>query len=245
MLAVQPTKYIYPPRAENSIPKEAIQDFLNMGYIPQYKYNDSRCVIKILPKTPGSPLSEQIELWNRHGERFRSYYTPDWLLEQIDTLRDILCLNPESWTLLDGGLLDQKHQAIKDTIVIWDILVRDGTHLLGTTYKERLDSLTHAIRITEQGNWYYTSTKHDPIDFGYKISDNLLLAKNNPQPTISQIWDVVEMVNAPYTVGDNIKPVLEGVMLKDPNGTLSMGFKEKNNMDWLIKSRVKTGRHLF
>jgi hypothetical protein len=236
MLTVQPTKYIYPPRAENCIPRDQAQIFLEMGWQPQLKYNDSRCLIKILP-------GHNIELWNRHGEKFRTYHAPQQLTQQLQTLAQTLQLSPDTWSLLDGGLLDQKHPAIKDTIIIWDILVRDGQHLLGTTYQDRYQSLTRPISTVE--TYWHTHPKHQPIDFGIKLDQNLILARNYTAADYNNIWEMAQTANAPWTVDGNLRPVLEGVVLKDPKGTLQMGYKIKNNTDWMVKSRVATGRHAF
>lgn len=236
-MKVQSTQYIFPPRAEHCIPRHEAAPFLEMGWQPQFKYNDSRTLIKILPG------SNNIELWNRHGERFRTYTAPDWLLEQIEQVIRTLGLSNHNWHLLDGGLLDQKHKAIKDTIVIWDILVQEGEHLLGTTYQERYNILHNAIHTAE--TFWYTHPSHQPIDFGLKLTDNVLLAKQYQAQDWDDMWNVVHTINKPFTTTESIKPVLEGVILKDPNGRLEMGYKMKNNTDWMVKSRVTTGRHRF
>lgn len=236
-LKVPTTQYIFPPRAETCIPKDDATVFLDMGWKPQLKYNDSHALIKILPEP------HKIELWNRHGERFRTYTAPDWLTEQLEQVAGALGLPNNQYHLLDGGLLDQKHQAIKDTIVIWDILVQNDEHLLGTTYQERYDILKNSIS-TEEPYWY-THPTHDPIDFGIKLTDNIILARQYDASDWDHIWETVHTINAPFSTKNDVKPVLEGVVLKDPNGRLEMGYKEKNNTDWMVKSRVKTGRHRF
>lgn len=237
-LKVPTTQYIFPPRAETCIPKGDAGLFLDMGWKPQLKYNDSHALIKILPGT-----TRNIELWNRHGERFRTYTTPDWLLDQLEQVAQALGLTSENWHLLDGGLLDQKHKAIKDTIVIWDILVQESEQLLGTTYQERYNKLLGAIQ-TEETYWY-THPKHEPIDFGIKLTDNIILARQYNAEDWDTLWNTVHTINAPYTTKDDIKPILEGVVLKLGEGKLAMGFKERNNTDWMVKCRIKTGRHRF
>ncbi len=235
-IKVQPTSYIYPPRAETCVPRNEAKIFMDMGWKPQYKYNDSRCLIKILP-------GNNIELWNRHGERFRTYTAPDWLHMELLEVAGALGLTSDSWHLLDGGLLDQKHQAIKDTIVIWDILVKEGEHLLGTTYQERYQILQNSISSEE--TFWYTHKTHQPINFGIKLTNHTLLARQYEPKDYESMWQTVQTVNAPYSTPTDIKPVLEGVIIKDPNGRLEMGYKEKNNTDWMVKSRVTTGRHRF
>lgn len=227
MLTVQPTQYIYPPRPENAIPKEHAEIYYSMGWKPQLKYNDSRALIKY--------VSGEITLWNRHGERFRTYHTPDWLTDQIKQAINTLGLSPTGYHLLDGGLLDQKHSAIKDTLVIWDILVQDGQHLLGTSYQQRYDEL----RVSDKP-WCYKQ-----FVFGLSLTDNIFVADYYSGDDHDMLWDMVAEVNAPFTVGKDIKPLIEGIVIKDPTAKLEMGYKEKNNTDWIVKSRVHTGRHRF
>lgn len=244
---VQPDKYIYPPRSTDAIPLTEAKIFATMGWIAQIKYNDGRTLIKYQPGKPP-------ELWNRHAERFRTYTAPNWLLEQLEHVATLLNLDQNQWTLLDGGLLDQKHQAIKDTIVIWDILVMNGKHLLGSRYKDRYDFLIG--NLTTGTPWHYTPPhkKHEPLDMGLRVTDNILIPRNiNPDPqTWQDTWDgLITTANAPYQIGKpgdknyDLKPVIEGLVFKNPNGELERGFKEKNNSQWMIRSRVETGRHRF
>jgi len=232
-LKVESTRYIFPPRPQSAMPFNDVVFFTEVGWGWQYKVNDSRCEIKYLPD--GS-----VELWNRHAERFRSYHCPDWLEDQLLAVRDQLGLSSSEYHLLDGGLYDQKHAAIKDTIVIWDILVRDGMHLLGTTYKERFDSIATG---TTPYNFSHETYEH-PIQFGlcYEDTPNVFHLEWNPCGDPRSCWDMVHVINKPF---DANSPLIEGMVFKDPDGRLEMGMSEKNNESWLCRTRVKTGRHPF
>lgn len=252
MLTVTPDQYIFPPRAEDAIPRKDTEFLGKMGWNAQLKYNDSRCIIKYLP-------DDKIELWNRHAEKFRTYTAPDSLIKQLQELRNILGLSKSEISMIDGGLLHQKHATIKDTIVIWDILVRDGEHLLGTTYKERYDFLTgNQISIKNAIEpWTLTLPNGKTYDLGLKFTgragttNNIFMPSNHPSSHWDTLWDFVDSVNAIYTRGKpgdtdyQIKPIIEGLFFKDPQGVLEMGFKQKNNDSWQMRSRVPTGRHLF
>lgn len=246
MLTVTPTQYIFPPRSQDAVPRADTSFLGEMGWIAQLKYNDSRCIIKYLPD--GS-----VELWNRHAERFRTYTAPPQLEEQLLELRNILGLSKSEISMIDGGLLHQKHATIKDTIVIWDILVRDGEHLIGTTYNERYDFLT-GNRVLNGGTteqWVLTLLNGTTHNLGLKFTDNIFMPNSYPPDYWDRLWDFVDNVNAIYTRGKpgdknyECKPILEGLFFKDPQGTLEMGFKQKNNDSWQMRSRVPTGRHLF
>lgn len=227
MTTINTDRYIYPPRPNTSVPREETQYFRDLGWVAQLKYNGSRTVIKHLP-------TGKIELWNRHAERFRTYHAPEWLKDQIKDTFERLDLAPDQYHILDGELIDQKHTAIKDTIAIWDIIVRNGEHLLDTTYESRYTSLYN--KISTQENWTYQGH-----DLGIKLADNIIFAKNHTGSQWDKIWQTVATINEPY--GD--RPLLEGLVLKDTTGRLERGFKEKNNGSWQIRSRVKTGRHNF
>lgn len=232
-LKVETDQYIFPPRPQTAMPFKDVVFFTEIGWGWQYKVNDSRCLIKYLPD--GS-----VELWNRHAERFRSYHCPDWLQAQLLTVRDHLGLSSSELHILDGGLLDQKHAAIKDTIVIWDILVRDGMHLLGEKYLPRYETIATGT-IPYQ---YSHPTYEAPIRFGmsYPESPNVFHLEWNPDGDPHKCWDQVHVINAPF---DENSPLIEGMVFKDPDGRLEMGMKEKNNESWLCRTRVKTGRHPF
>lgn len=224
MINTQEDKYIYPPRPESAIPRNGNQIFADLDWIAQFKYNDTRCLIKI--KADG-----RIELWNRHAERIKGYHPPLHLQEQLQYLRE----RTKGYCLLDGGLLDKKHKAIKNTIVIWDILVIDGQHQLGTTYQERYN----IIKQLTNGK-PYTWQDHT---LGQQITEDILIPDNLKAPQWPQAWETIDQINDQYQ--NQAGPLIEGLVYKDPTGKLETGFREKNNSKWLCRSRVETGRHKF
>ncbi len=230
MLSVQSTQYIFPPRAEHCTPKDQVDTYFDMGWKAQIKYNDTRCLIKYLP-------NDKVELWNRHGMRIN--YTPTQRLnDQLNKIRQDLQLT--DWSLLDGGLLDSKHPAIKDQIVIWDIIVRNGTHLLGTSYQERFEQ----IQKIGSGSHYYQPYhgKHAALDIGISLTKDVFCPRWYTREIYNHLWELVTTANKPFPQSS---PVFEGCVIKDPTGILEMGFKTKNNTTWMAKSRVTTGRHKF
>lgn len=231
-LRVDSDQYIFPPRPQTAMPFGDAAFFTEVGWGWQYKVNDSRCLVKF--------CGGGVELWNRHGERFRSYTCPDWLRYQLLDVRDLLGLSRSEVSILDGGLLDQKHAAIKDTVVIWDILVRDGVHLLGDEYLCRFES----IAVGEVAFCYSNELYEAPVRFGrcYGDCSNVFHLEWCPDGSPKACWDRVQVINSPF--GEN-SPLIEGMVFKDPVGRLEMGLREKNNENWLCRTRVKTGRHPF
>jgi|CXWL01.1.fsa_nt_gi hypothetical protein len=230
------TSYIFPPRPTDAIPREDTDTWGKLGWYAQYKYNDARTLIKYLP-------NGTIELWGRHGEKFRNYKAPDFIITELTDLRNRLGLDAHEYHLLDGGLLDFKHEAIRDTIAIWDILVQNGEHQLGTEYDTRYKTLYEGVQNTP---WFYIPPhgKHEPIQLGSKFTEHLFIPDNWQHRDWPTLWTNVDKINAPYlAVGKG--PVIEGMVIKDPHGLLERGWKEKNNGDWMTRSRVTTGRHKF
>jgi hypothetical protein len=239
-MQIKTQQYIYPPRPSEAIPREETAFLGEANWIAQLKYNDTRCLIKILP-------GGQIELWNRHAERLRSYHCPDSLREEITVLANTLHLDLDKLQLLDGGLLDNKHPLINDTIALWDVLVKDGEHLLGTTYAYRYDFLRGNVT----GPWTHNVPTIGSVEFGLQLTPHILIPETYQPQDWPTLWDRVHQVNAPYTTGKpgaknyKIKPILEGLVLKNRQGILELGYKEKNNGNWQMRSRITTGRHQF
>lgn len=221
-------RYIYPPRAATAVPRGDTAIFAKLRYIAQLKYNDSRCLIKM--RSDG-----HIELWNRHAEMFRGY-TP-----HVDLMDQLRTLHTGEYTLYDGGLLHAKHAAIKHTIVIWDVLVRNGEALIGTTYKERFATIQALA--TDQP-YYHTNPDGQNYILGLKITDDILTPINIGPQDWDAAWDLVDAINKPWIAKD-CGPLIEGLVYKDPTGELEHGFKPENNSTWMCRSRVTTGRHAF
>jgi len=233
MPTVTTDKYIYPPRPEGATPRGDYDIFQALGWKAQLKYNDTRILIKMLP-------TGKIELWNRHANRLRNYTPPIWLQEQLETIQDQL---GPGLHILDGGLLHSKHTAIKNTIVIWDILVHNHQHLLGTTYNTRYTKLKETL--ATETPWTWTSNNLT-YNLGISIDHDILMPQNLNEDEWENAWDMIDKINTNFTnVSNDIKPLIEGLVFKDLDGELEHGFKEKNNNTWQARSRVKTGRHVF
>ena len=165
-------KYFYPPRPELTVPYEDINIFTDRGWWAQYKFNDSRLVLKV---------GDRIEFWTRHGARYRTYDPHVELLEQI---RELPFEKPYC---LDGGLLHLKHPAIKHTIVIWDVLGLNDEFLVGSKYRDRYKLLLEHTT----DDYYFKEFK-----FGLKLSDDIFVPENLND--CSRAWDVVNLVNQDY-----------------------------------------------
>jgi len=239
-LQVTPEQYIFPPRSQNAIPREDTEIFGEMGWIGQLKYNDTHCLIKFCP-------DGRIQLWNRHAEQIKGYWPTEYLLEELRQVGEMVGHKPGTITILDGGLLDKKHAAIKHTIVVWDTLVLNNEHLIDTTYDYRHAEL---IKAATDEPWVYT-TPQSQYTFGKKFTDSVFIPKCMEACEWDNAWDLIASINAPWTTGFpnsadyKISPLLEGIIYKDPGGVLEFGFSSSNNAAWMIRSRVQTGRHQY
>lgn len=236
MITASETQYIFPPRPEGSTPRKDTEIYADLDWIAQFKYNDTRCLIKLCS-------DGRIQLWNRHAEQMRTYSPPIWLQHQLEHLTTREDLGIQGYCLFDGGLLHQKHKAIKDTIVIWDILVINGEHLVGTTYQHRYNKI-HALCNGESYKYkgHHLSKNHR---LGTKITDDIFVPDLLTPSEWTTAWDTVDEVNYPFLSTNSAGPLLEGLVFKDPDGELEFGFKQKNNSSWQSRSRVSTGRHAF
>jgi ATP-dependent DNA ligase len=220
-------RYIYPPRPDGAVPRDQLSLLKPFqSWIAQLKFNDTRCLLKFLS-------DGRIQLWNRHGERIKNYSPAPEMVEELEALREKL---GPGYHLLDGGVLDQKHKAIKDTIVVWDVLVSDGIHLIGTSYADRYGKI-QALATDEE------FTFKDRV-FGHKITDNIFIPECIPSAKWDETWEMIDEINEVY-LDAGFGPVLEGLVLKDPSAPLEFSFGQNNNGAWQVRSRVKTGRHNF
>jgi hypothetical protein len=228
-------RYIYPPRATTALPYgengEGLAVLAGRGWLAQLKYNDTHVVLDY----DGPNF---IKAWDRHAK------VPVYDFENLRADLDQLGQKLVPWGggtgryLLDGGLLHSKHAAIKHVLVIWDILVQNGVHLLGTTYAERHHDLGYLCTMNR-----YVFKGHD---LGALITPRIFRPDNfcpGPRGEINEwqrAWAIVQSINEDYDT-----PLLEGLLIKNPRGVLKHGFTERNNGEWLTRCRVKTGRHAF
>lgn len=216
--------YIYPPRANDAVPRDATGIYADMGWIGQLKVNDTHIM---LDYREGSLHTT----WDRHGGTISNAQQAALPHTDISQLASKI---PSGRCLLDGGFMQAKHKAIKGLIVLWDILIWDDEHLLGSTYESRYAMLKQFVNPDLPGY------DHNGHNFGPRISDNVIIPRNLPASEWDGAWNLIAAVNAEYD-----QPLLEGLVFKNPKGTLKPGLREKNNSDWLGRSRVKTKRHRF
>jgi len=227
-------RYIYPPRPrEGAIPHTELHNFQEMGWQGELKFNGNRLALHTNGK--GAVF------YNRHGEVHKTYTPPEWLLEEVDQVRQMLGLSKDEWNLFDGELLNNKHKLLKDMIALWDIIVRDSEWLLNTTVEERYNWILDQLPPDPELFYLEIGDKRFPL--GIRLTDHIFLPILTED--LESLWDLTQQVNEAAGWTGEGEPVLEGIVLKLPSGKLEPGLKEKNNAAWQQRCRVRTGRHRY
>jgi hypothetical protein len=204
--------YIYPPRPETKIAPQSLTLFERMNvYFAQPKLNGSSMEIYF------NADGKEIKTMNRHKEPMECKIDKTELLKLYrGTDEMILC-----GEYLNKNQKDETGKPWNIKYVIWDIIMLNGKHLLGTTFEERVNLLA----------------KLYPTDiyshFVRQISENCY--------RISVIKTEFRKTYDDLTKYD----IFEGLVLKRKDGKLENGTTEKNNMRTQIKCRKETKNYNF
>jgi ATP-dependent DNA ligase len=202
-------KYIFPPRPEIKAPQTSIERFEELNFTAQPKLNGSCGVLF----TDG----KQFKFMNRHRLEFAKTLIPS---------DELLSLHRgKSWTVLVGEHMNKSQRGADKKVfngkyVIFDILVHNGVHLVGTTFEERQKLLEKLYRATPHDSWIS------------KISENVYRV-NNISNAETQWKDLTEV------------EMYEGFVFKKKSGKLDLGFKKENNMSWQVKVRKPTKNYSY
>lgn len=199
---------MYPPRPNIAIPPATLNKY--KGWWAQRKWNGTRNMIFVLP-------DGTFELWNRHRNPHKQYKLTPSMRSSIQEL--ISKLKTGVFHVFDSELMDSKTKKIKDRIVLYDVLVHDGQYLIGTTYKERYEKLTHILG----------DPREHESDTGLKLA-----IKYNKNLWLSEVF--TESIDDRFTEALGVDEI-EGLVLKDPKGKLDFGVREDNNGFWMIRVR--------
>jgi hypothetical protein len=215
--------YLYPPRANSAVPPLEMSRF--DSWTAQLKYNDTHIVVLYRS-------DNNIEVWNRH--KAKATIKQENLLQELREIGECIGWRKGQWMCLDGGYLNDKHQAIKGKIVLWDVLVFGSELLREESYTERYGRLGsgYLVSLGDLG----VRTSFPDLAFGHHLSENVLLALTVAER--ESVWKVLEGVNA-----EQPSNLIEGFVFKRPDSRLSLGLKEQNNGDWLVRCRFGDKRY--
>lgn len=204
-------KYIFPPRPKNPLPESELDFWDNGSLIGQPKMNGSNCSIY----TNG----DKIFVYNRHNQ----------LLTNFNINRDeILKLyTGNGWLLLNGEYLnkskkDENNQFFNHKLIIFDILVDNSNHLIGSTFSERIEMLDNKYGKRDSDKSYL-----------YSISDNVYRVKSY-ESGFKELYNNLIKID-----------MVEGLVCKKKTGKLEMGLTEDNTHRNQIKFRKPTKNYKF
>jgi len=227
-------RIMYPPRPKLSIPPDKIQDYEDKGYVGQLKFNGTRTLVEIRP-------GGNISLWTRHREPHKAYA----LSQAMKTdLLDLYNHNMDSTktVVFDGELMHSKTKGLKDTLILFDILVCDSNYFIGMPMLQRsliLDDVCgnpnkHETetgrKIASQARIFFLDEKEN-VKFRYL--DRVWLAE-------TFCFNLTDVYKSRIDMEE-----IEGLVLKKPMAPLDRGFSENNNGDWLIRCRKEHKNYAF
>lgn len=216
MLYDSPTKYIYPPRPENSFPRKGMSVFDNGTFIGQPKFNGSCCEVYIGGENyddKKSMVSYHWKVMNRHKQPLINCKLSS---DEFKSILDNKGMNLFVGEYMNKAKKDENNQLFNHKLILFDILVYNNEYLIGKTFKERLDILYKIVK---------------PIDenlYSYKITDNIYITKTFSN-NFSKLWDEFVTID-----------MIEGMVLKRSNAGLELGLREQNNTKSQLKCRKAT-----
>jgi ATP-dependent DNA ligase len=209
-------KYIYPPRAETKIASESLPTFEEMGkFLAEPKLNGSSMQIYF------SDGGKEIKLMNRHKSPIACKIDKEELKKLYRGKGEmILC-----GEYMNKNQKDETGKPFNIKYVIWDIIMFEGKHLLGTTFEERYNLLK---RLYNQ-----ISNTEFPRKKLVQISLNCFRVESSTE-RFKEIYDDITQYQ-----------MYEGLVLKRKDGKLESGTTENNNTRTQIKCRKGTKNYIF
>lgn len=202
--------YIFPPRPEHKISVDSLIKYDTGEYKAETKLNGSNCSLYLDGNT--------FEQRNRHKGDISNF--------KMDNSEIIKLHRGTGDMLIVGEYMNKSQKDINGKIfnnkyVIFDIIVYNGEHLIGTTYEERRILLEKI----------FGTKSYD--EYLYQVSDNVFMTKSFDN-------DFVNLYNKIIKID-----MLEGWVLKRKTGKLERGTKEKNNVGWSLKIRKQCKLYNF
>lgn len=205
---------MFPPRPDGSSRPEDIISY--PGWWAQRKFNGTRTLVFLDP-------NGTIHFRNRHQEPHRAYTVSQAMEDSWQDLRNRSGLQTSKWSVFDGELLHSKTPNVKNRLVLFDLLVQDGSYLTKSTYRDRYERL-NALLGSPTKSEGETGRK-----LALRYNECLWLAENHT-------WTDARSAMALFKDKTDLDEI-EGLVLKDPGGTLSPGVSETNNSSWLVRVR--------
>mgnify|MGYP005845563903 CR=1 FL=1 len=185
--------YIYPPRPEFKISSESLEKYDTGEYIAEPKFNGSNMELYFNETTIH-------KIMNRHKDILTNKLSDAEILS-LHRGKGEMVLNGE---YMNKSKKDADGKVFNHKLVIFDILVLNGEHLVGISCLERYNMLIDLY-----------PDKKDYNEYLYQISENVFIVKSFEKDFLNLYNKIVEI------------DMLEGWVLKKRNGKLEQGTREK------------------
>jgi hypothetical protein len=199
------SKYIYPPRLKNVFPRNGMDRFDTGIFMAEPKFDGSCAEIYTGP-----------ELWrtmNRHKRPLSDFRI------KREEFKYIISNNGNNLIVgeyMNKSKNDEFGKVFNHKLFIFDILVLDDEHLLGSTFQKRYAILNEMLDIIGEN------------DYSYKITENIYLTKAF-YSGFGELWDKFIKID-----------MIEGLVLKRKLAKLEPGDTELNNTRSQLKCRRAT-----
>ena len=208
MIKYESFQYIFPPRPKNPIQSSDLKMWDNGMMVAQPKLNGSNCTIYM--------NSEKTYIYNRHGQRLTNFNISN------DELRTLY--KGKGWMVLNGEYMnkskkDSNGEIFNDKFCLFDILVFDSQHLIGSTFENRIQML----------NSFYG----DGGNYLNKITPNVFRI-NSYYTNYEKLYNDLVSID-----------MVEGLVLKRKSAKLEVGSTENNNVKSQIKVRKPTKNYKY
>lgn len=208
MKAYEKYSYIYPPRPEVKISSDSLNKFDDLSMVGQPKFNGSCCEIYLNDKN--------IVVKNRHLGSLGNFKLKN---DEVNKLLG------DGWRVFVGEYMNKSKKDSNNIVwnnkfVIFDILVNNNIHLIGSTYEERLNLLDNM----------FNYTNYNP--YLNQITDNIFYIKSFQNNFLDRYNEIVKI------------DMLEGLVLKRKSGKLVNGG-ETANREWQLKCRKSCRLYKF
>jgi ATP-dependent DNA ligase len=203
--------YIYPPRPKNAVPTTELDFWDNGMMIAQPKLNGSNGVIFMNGK--------DVHFYNRHNQRMTNV--------QLGKEELLKLYSGEGWMVINGEYLnksknDENGQVFNHKLVIFDILVHNGSYLLGTSFQDRVNLMDNLFGKNESEKTYL-----------YSVTENIYRVKSYTSKFKEMFEELIKI------------DMVEGLVMKRKSGKLEIGNTENNNTKSQIKFRKPTKNYKF
>jgi hypothetical protein len=201
-------QYLWPPRPEKKIPKDMLKFYEKLGFWAQKKKNGTCTVIfargkEVIFKTRHLDIDNgDHRMWSPTQEHIRFFQ------------------GSNKWNVYVAELIHSKVSGgPKNQLYVFDKIVDEGVHLVGSTFEER--------QLLLASQWEPIADEGDQT----RVSDYVSIATN-------YTGDFVKLFS-------ELKPEDEGLVLKNPKAVLKACMKQDSNNAWQIKCRIATTNYGF